>query len=56
MNVRTPFNPPRLADTWPTVERSIEQDEQAKAIAAYLQSIDKKQPGKRPDRRKGWAK
>ena len=55
MNVRTPFNPPRLADTWPSVEQSIAQNEEAKAIEAYLQSIDKKQSGKRPDRRKGWG-
>ncbi|MDO9334965.1 MAG: hypothetical protein Q7T61_01060 [Caulobacter sp.] len=55
MNVRVPFNPPRLADAWPKVEQSIEQREETQAIEAYLQTIDAKQPSKRPDRRKGWS-
>lgn len=49
MNVRTPFNPPRLAEVWPTVERSIEQDAETKAITDYLKAIDKK-AALRPDR------
>lgn len=52
MNLKTPLQPDKLADTWPTVEKSIAHAEEAKAIEAYLRSIDKK-TSLRPDRGRG---
>lgn len=52
MNLKSPIQPDKLADTWPAVEQSIVLTEEAKAIEAYLRSIDKK-AALRPDRGRG---
>ena len=49
MNLKAPLNPETLAETWPKVEQSIQRDEEAQAIAAYLAAIDKFK-ALRPDR------